>query len=495
MSAGQIALSVLNLNSVPDALDAWDSGKTTAGWRGHAYRVLAGLYFTPVIGAALGIIKQIILLAKRIFAYFKDLIIESKKPFIEAIDTIPISQVAVSVLSLTSVPDALDAWDKRKKMGGWKGNLHGVLSVIYLTPVIGIALGLIKHIILLAQRIFIYLKDQSTQVPKQEKLPSPRRITIDTWVNTTKEGVPDTPSSHSSEGETSDISKPSTPLHLKKPFVVPPLLFPPAPPLVVPPPSARDISARSITTGQAEEKQAGATGEYVPGYALDYGPRNTAALSPTAQHLSSRIPQVAAPLMHQKAVAEVEQHRKDQQILTKAVDEFRKSKKKIVHEHGIFLARDSKYREGVVVTESAADVDLILPHLVQYFLRKGNFPNYQPKDKPEAELAFYCYLEQLRSTYRGKDLWWSHLTSILRPMPINSLSNPSIASPVAAAQSTKTSGRGVFNFADPKATTPAPGDRVRMDNPHTSELQDRMQNLMQFFAKRIAQRGRGEVVT
>lgn len=68
MSINQIAISVVTLTSVPDGLDAWNNRKSV-GWKGHAYTVLTCLYFTPVIGATIGLIKQLILLAQRIVKY------------------------------------------------------------------------------------------------------------------------------------------------------------------------------------------------------------------------------------------------------------------------------------------------------------------------------------------------------------------------------------------------------------------------------------------
>lgn len=80
------------------------------------------------------------------------------------------NQVALSIVTLTSVPDASKAWEKHNS-ATWKGRAYTVLTVAYLTPGLGAAIAIISRVIALISKIWNHFFPSSESPPIIAPLP------------------------------------------------------------------------------------------------------------------------------------------------------------------------------------------------------------------------------------------------------------------------------------------------------------------------------------
>lgn len=63
-----------------------------------------------------------------------------------------LGKIALSVVTLTSIPDALGAWKKCDR-ATWKGRVYTVLTLAYLIPVVGVSLAIVSRLFALVYKI------------------------------------------------------------------------------------------------------------------------------------------------------------------------------------------------------------------------------------------------------------------------------------------------------------------------------------------------------
>ncbi|MBA3723036.1 MAG: hypothetical protein H0W88_11650 [Parachlamydiaceae bacterium] len=83
------------------------------------------------------------------------------------------NQYALSVVTLTSIPDALTAWEKHNSRT-WGGRAYTVLTFAYLTPVVGAVLAIVSRMAALISKIYhsIYSSLESSQLRFTNNSPS-----------------------------------------------------------------------------------------------------------------------------------------------------------------------------------------------------------------------------------------------------------------------------------------------------------------------------------
>lgn len=290
-----------------------------------------------------------------------------------------------SVLSgaLASIPDGLEAWNKRKSPS-WHGHFLVIITICA-------SIIIIKNLFILAQKIVKFLKENCFKKKIPPQIPLMALSTETTPPNHHKA------SENKKEDSTASSSGASSNLKLA---------------VSIPPSPTHTPSETSDSNPLISEE--GRSAANSPTYRLPGNIPEKLAVDDldSLANLTARIDaKMATPRL---GVSK----QKREEMLKQAVKEFKTKNKTIFENSGKYYVRDRKVDAvnsllkidnpfGKCVTaDNTTDVDMMMNYIISYKRNEAKLPSVDNAEKPEFELAAYCYIKYHLKEKTDTQGWW-----------------------------------------------------------------------------------------